>query len=253
MYQNIPMSLLDESLTSEALAMTAERRAAIQDEINAWERYSKPSLRQFGGSESVASMGQGQLGQASASVTVQHDNGRIRRSSYVMPRNMRSVPKNMKTYEAHQPLVRFEENLSPQMKMSSTQRSVSRPDFVAMSSSISASNYDNHEMLFGRPPADRPLLPASVAKPFPGFDRFRGGDPVGRSVFYDRYAGGYCVGHSEFYLPAQIPIDFKLSLTPLEGDLRPSPGQNFTLPSLLFKNVGFNLPIAAVLEKHIRK
>lgn len=114
--------------------------------------------------------------------------------------------------------MQFEENPHHQPKMSTSELSVSESDLGMAYSSISDSSGDNYSILFGSHASiDRPILPASVAKPFPGYDRYEGGYPVARSIFYDRYQGSYGAGHSKFYLPHLAHIDYMESPVSLKS------------------------------------
>lgn len=228
MYQNIP--IIDRPLASEVFAITAERRAAIQDEINAFEHYPKPSLRQVGGGGSIASVGHGRLGQASPSAMGHHEYAHVGRPLHIEPRNMCRAPKEIDSLESRQPRLRFEEKPSHRQKISGSELSIRESGFGASSSSISESNYDiNLQTLFGgKSVIDGPLLLN---------DLYEGGRVVDRSIFY-------------VTLPAQI--DHVRSIAPLESYLPSRKTRTGILPAIP-RNVDFDFPISAVLEEHIRK
>jgi len=235
MYQNILTSIIDRPLASEAFAITAERRAAIQDEMDAFERYPKPSLQQFGGGGSIASVVHGRRDQTSLSDIAHHESANIGHSSYKnyeKPQNICRVPKDMVASKVHQSQVLFEENPHHQLTVSGPKASIREPCFGASSLSILESNCDiNRPIMFGSDPViDGPLLPNSKVKP-----KHR----------YELYEGGRAIGSSIFYVPLPAQIDHMRSIfctdsfNPSRAALRPF------LSSASPRNLVFELPMTA--------
>lgn len=231
MYQNIPISIIDRPLAAEAFAITAERRAAIQDEINALERYPKRDPRQFGGHGPVASIGQGRPGQKSPSAVGHHESVYVGHSSHKRRRDMRQVPKDMAASKVHQSRPRFEEKPPLRQEVSGSKLSKRELDLRVSSLSISQSNHDiNLPILFGSDPViDGPLLPN------------------------DLHEGGRVVDRSIFYVPLPAQIDHMRSIVCTDSFMPNIPARRYVLPAHLPKNVVFDLPISAVLEERIRK
>jgi len=231
MYQNIPISIIDRPLASEVFAVTAERRAAIQDEINALERYPKRDPRRFGGHGPVASIGQGGREQKSPSAIGHHESGHVAHSSHERPRDLRQVPKDMAASKVHQSRTRFEEKPPLRQEVSGSKLSKRELDIRVSSLSISESNHDiNLPILFGSDPViDGPLLPN------------------------DLHEGGRGVDRSIFYVPLPAQIDYMRPIAPLGGHLPSWRTRRYVPLSSLPGNVVFDLPISAVLDERVRK